>query len=216
VSTLAEDRGLDLNPLQDEALVVLAKECGYQPAETALVLRYRGWSGSLVGGLARQRGLSAVDTEDAVQDAVFGILKAIARYDTLQLGRANGCSFAAFLRRVLTDRFKDFLKHLWRVQKRYRCSLTAAEDDGGDGGPAPCEAREADPAQAAARAEWQKRFREVLAQLDASERELVDVLLSGVTVRAAADRLAISYDKAKRRWRKLRADLARRLPEPVA
>src|SRR5437660_258444 len=80
-------RDLLLDELGDEFLVVLAKECGFQPAESALLLRYKEWSARLITQLARRRGLNGSDTEDAMQDAVFGILKAIARYDTYQILR---------------------------------------------------------------------------------------------------------------------------------
>src|ERR1700756_4130636 len=90
---------LDLTQIEDPELVVLATECGYHPAEHALVLRYHGWCGRRIRWLARHRGLSETETEDAVQDAVFGILKAIGRYDTLKANRHGGCQFHTFLNR---------------------------------------------------------------------------------------------------------------------
>jgi RNA polymerase sigma factor (sigma-70 family) len=214
---LAENYDLDLNELGDGTLVVLAKECGYQRAETALLQRYYDWSHNLIRQLSRRRGLSAADTEDAGQDAVFGILKAIARYDTQQLARPNGCSFGAFLRRVLTDRFKDFLKHVWRVQNRYRHLVHTDEDGYGKAdGVALCKDEQDNPAQAVAQEEWERRARNLVAQLGDRDRELIDILIAGGSLRTAAERLGLSYDQAKRHWRRLRAELARRLPDPDA
>jgi DNA-directed RNA polymerase specialized sigma24 family protein len=214
---------LHLHQLSDEALVVLAKECGYQPAETALLLRYREWSDRLIAQLAHRRGLSAADTEDAKQDAVFGILKGIARYDTLQLGRLKGCMFRTFLGRVLGDRFKDFVKHLWRVRNRFGRSLDALNGDGAETATQPysaaaralvCHDLENDPAHAVASNELMARFRSMVEQLGETERALLEKLMSGMRLRGAAAHVGISYDKAKRRWRQLRVTLAAQLATP--
>src|SRR5262249_24650032 len=114
----APDR--ELHKLRDEELVVLATARGCQSAEAELLLRYQAWSDRLILRLARGLGLAPADIEDARQDAVFGVLKAIARYDPLELDKPQGCHFHTFLRRVLTDRFKDFIKRLWRIESHYR------------------------------------------------------------------------------------------------
>src|SRR5438105_2323846 len=88
---------LDLSKLGDEELVVLAAECDYHPAEEALLLRYYVWSQRFITRLARRHFLSESDVEDATQDTVFAIVKAIARYDTLELGKIDGCPFRVFL-----------------------------------------------------------------------------------------------------------------------
>jgi RNA polymerase sigma factor (sigma-70 family) len=194
---------LDLNKLRDEELVVLAQECGYRPAEAELLLRHRDLSNAVVEQFARRRGLADADVDDARQDAVFGVLKAIARYDTRLLGKAQRCPFRAFLRRVLIDRVKDFVKLLWRYNVRYG---RRADAEGW-----PHAGRDSDPVRAAASNELMGRFREAVAQLDATQRRLVDGLIAGRRLRAIAGYLQISYDAAKRRRRRLRQELASRL-----
>src|SRR5262249_60464130 len=112
----APDR--ELHKLRDEELVVLATARGCQSAEAELLLRYQAWSNRLILRLARGQGLAPADIEDAQQDAVFGVLRAVARYDPLQLDQPLGCPFHTFLHLVLTDRFKDFVTHLPRGHRR--------------------------------------------------------------------------------------------------
>jgi RNA polymerase sigma factor (sigma-70 family) len=219
---------LDLTKLRDEELAVLAAECGFQPAEEELLLRYRDWSNSLIGRFSRLRKVAVPDVEDALQDAVLGILKAIAHYDTLQIGKPNGCSFRTFLRRVLTDRFKDFLKHLWRVKSHFgqpvparpgqsvrpAGELVAGPRDRATGGwDWPDTNGNSDPAAAAQGNEFKARIHETLDRLDDVERSLSEGLMAGKRLRVIAVELDISYDAAKRRWKKLRTKLAMRLEE---
>src|SRR5689334_7370391 len=107
----------DLTTLGDEEMVLLATQHGHRPAEAALLLRYRDWSSGLIQWLGQRRGLTPTDLEDAEQDEVFGILKAIGRYDRRRGSRPGGCLCHTFLHRVLTDRFKDFVKHLRRLER---------------------------------------------------------------------------------------------------
>src|SRR5262249_1170202 len=111
-------KDLDFSKLSDEELVVLAQKERCAPAKSELLLRYHDHSKRLVGWLARQKGLGTADLEDVQQDAVFGIEKAIIRYDAAQVALPNGCHFQTFLHRVLSDRFKDFTKGLWRQERR--------------------------------------------------------------------------------------------------
>lgn len=201
--------GIDLNTMDDETLVVLAKECGYRPAEETLLLRYQETSNRWIRRLARQRDLEPADVEDAIQDAVFGLLKAVARYDTAQIGKLKGCTFYAFLRRVLSDRFKDFVKSLWRYQNRYRRSLSVSED-GDLGGDYLCK-EDADPAEELERKELLRQFRELVEELDDTGRRMMERLLSGERLREVAAHLNISYDAAKRRRRQVLSKIAARL-----
>jgi RNA polymerase sigma factor (sigma-70 family) len=197
--------------MDDEALVVLAKECDNGPARTTLLLRYQDWTARLITSLARRRGLSDHDRDDAVQDArFFGLSRAIERYDTRQLGRAGGCRFRSFLRRVLSDRFKDFLKHLRRVKARHT-PLWSAEA----GGEAPAgHGRSVDPALEADRQEQRERVRRLVSDLGDRDRQVVEGVCAGCSLRELAPRLGLSYDTAKRLRRKLLAELAARL-EPA-
>src|SRR5262249_31165866 len=153
---------------------------------------------------------------------VFGVLKAIARYDPLELDKPQGCHFHTFLRRVLTDRFKDFIKRLWRIESHYRqpeprATRLGGGERNGRSAAAGCGGhfvdRKSDPALIVEGNELRARLRETLDQLDDTNRGLLNGLLSGLHLRAAAAELGIPYDAAKRRWRRLRAELAVRLRE---
>src|SRR5262249_2113579 len=113
------DSDIQLTSLRDEELVALVTRSGFHEAGRVLLLRHCEWSRRLITRLARHRGLSPHDTEDALQDAMFAILKAICRYDTLRPGGQNGCLFQSFLGRVLTNRFKDFVKNLRRAESHF-------------------------------------------------------------------------------------------------
>lgn len=207
---------LELDRFTDEHLVVLAQECGHHLATKLLILRHRDGATNLIGQLARRHGLNSSDTEDAVQDAVFGILKAIHRYDTRQLGRPKGCTFQSFLRRVLSDRFKDFVKTLWRYRRRYLCVIPDSEALPSQSSQTLrsrpgllSEAREKfvgldDPVAEVQWRETMDRFHTLIHQLDETDRVLVNGMLAGNRLRAIASHLNISYDSAKRRRRQLR------------
>ena len=182
----------DLDPAQfgDEELVILDKECGFQPAQTELTLRYLPTVQKLIRRWARRSGLSAPDLEDAEQDGVLSLVHAIARYDTAQLALPHGFSFRCFAERVLRGGYLNQLKHECRVaqhQREYRAVMQSCETHG-----------------AIDAAEWwdaRARLQPALNRLDARERSLTENLLQGMHLCDAAVHLRISYRTAKR-WRK--------------
>lgn len=209
---------LDLSVVTDEALVVLAKECQFRPAEKELLLRYRAWCNRLIVRLGRQRGLTLHEIEDAAQDSVFSVFKAVERYDTRQMGRIRGCSFQSFVGRVVTDRFKDFVKKLYRNRIRYGRSLqtiagsrSGADCDTDLSGQLACPKKVNDPVHMCQRREMDSQLRSFLDALDASARKFMELLLAGTSLRDASARVGFSYDKGKRVRRRLRAQLAVRL-----
>ena len=213
---------LNMSRVTDEALVVLAKECHFRPAEKELLLRYRAWCNRLVVRLGRRRGLSLHEIEDAAQDAVFSIFKAVERYDTDQLGRVRGCSFQAFAGRVVTDRFKDFVKKLYRVKIRYGRSLqtferntVSTEIDCESKRQIACPKKCNDPVHMSQRREMDTEVRSFLDDRDAAASQFMKHLLSGVPLREASERVGYSYDKGKRMRRSLRGQIARRLGVPM-
>src|SRR5438034_1803623 len=117
---------LDLSQIGDEELVVMAKECGYQPATQELLVRFHDWTNRLIAQQAKHTRLTATDVEDAQQNAVFALLEAVTRYDALEMVKPNGCGFRPFLRLVLTARFRDFVKHVRRVERAYENSIARA------------------------------------------------------------------------------------------
>jgi RNA polymerase sigma factor (sigma-70 family) len=207
---------LELAELSDEALVELVQTESSAEAKSELLRRYHEPSQRLIGTLARQRGLGAADVEDSQQDAVFGIEKAIMRYDLGQVQQPHSCSFHTFVRRVLSDRFKDFTKHLWRVSRRHQSLPLAREAATGSAFdldlPAtpqmPDQNKTSDPA---ATAQWQELkclVVKALDQLDSKERQLTEGVMSGDRLRTIAGELEMTYDATRSLWRKVRASLA--------
>ena len=201
---------LDLAVMEDEALVVLAEECDYGPARDELIVRYDSQINRLIGWMARSYRLTTSDLEDARQNAVFWVVEAITKYDTEQIGKVRGCSFRSFVHRVLMSRFKDFTKHLRRVECRYdRSTLSAVEEislaDDND--------EPDDPATIAEEKESINRLQQTLSSLDDESGRLWQLLAEGTSLRQIATALDVSYDAVKRRRRKLIEQLKTQLNE---
>jgi RNA polymerase sigma factor (sigma-70 family) len=202
--------GFDLNLalMEDEALIVLAKECEYGPARDELIVRYGSQADRLIGWLAHSYGFGHTDVEDARQNAVFWMVEAIKKYDTRQIGKPQGCSFRSFVHRVVIARFKDFAKHLRRVEHHYdrtaRCSDDEdfAEDTDGE---------LKDPATIVEARESMTRLHETLTCLDSDSGHMWRLLAEGNSLRQIAVQIGVSYDSAKRRRRKLIDELKLRL-----
>ncbi|MGL4512208.1 MAG: sigma-70 family RNA polymerase sigma factor [Lacipirellulaceae bacterium] len=199
-----EHPSLEMALIDDEALVVLARECDYGPARDEILVRYRPQTERLVNWLSRSTEFGATDVEDAHQNSVFWTVEAIGKFDTLQPDAARRCSFYSFLHRVVVARYKDFTKHLRRVERRRVLSGDPLE-------PAPTSgdttAHSGDPAALAERAEASLLLKEALGKLDPECREIWERLCCGQGLREIAGELGLSYDAAKRRRRKLIGEL---------
>jgi RNA polymerase sigma factor (sigma-70 family) len=197
---------LDLSRMEDEALVVLAQECAFRPASDVLILRHYQPMSKLIARKAKHRGLAA-DVQDAQQNGVFGILEAINGYNTLEAVKPRGCSFRSYVYMVVLARFQDFVKHVRRVERRYR-SLERAEE-----GPANWLARcfasrRSDPADVVARQEETARLHRALARLDEPLRRLWQELSSGKKLPQIAREQSLSYDQVRRQRQRLLTHLA--------
>lgn len=204
---------LDLAVMEDEALIVLAEECEYGPARDELIVRYDAQIDRLIGWMARSYRLTQADLEDARQNAVFWVVEAISKYDTEQIGKVRGCSFRSFVHRVLMSRFKDFTKHLRRVECRYdRSSDCAVEElsevDAND--------EPEDPALIVAEKESINLLQQTLSGLDSESGRLWQLLAEGTSLRQIAATLDVSYDSIKRRRRKLIEQLKMQLNEAAS
>ena len=195
---------LDLALMEDEALVVLAKEGEYGPARDELIVRYDGQTRRLIHWLAHCRHYGHADVEDALQNALFWFVEAVDKYDTNQIGKLNGCSFRTFFYRVVTARFKDFTKHLRRIEGHYDRSTRCSHEGflPGDTGRNP-----EDPAIVAETRDSMNRLQEKLRNLSEDSCYLWQLLSEGKSLRQIAELLGVSYDSAKRRRRKLIAEL---------
>ncbi|MHB1425067.1 MAG: sigma-70 family RNA polymerase sigma factor [Gemmataceae bacterium] len=202
---------LDLARMTDEALVVLAQECAFRPATDVLVMRHYEPMNKLIARKAKFI-LLAADVQDAQQDGVFAILNAIAGYNTLEAAKARGCSFRSYLHMVVTCRFLDYVRHLHRVEKRYR-RLEETEDRLSDGGGQRSTGRWSDPVEALARQEETARLHRALDRLDDTMRGLWQELTTGKKLPQIAREQGLSYNRVKRQRQRLLAQLAAALGE---
>ncbi len=202
---------LDLLVMEDEALIVLAKECEYEPARDELILRYGSQTERLIGWLGHSHGISHTDVEDARQNAVFWVVEAIKKYDTNQIGKPRGCSFRSFVYRVLVARFKDYAKHLRRVEHHYDRTARCGEDEA-FASDIDCSLK--NPATIVENRESMSRLHETLKDLDSESGRIWRLLAEGESLRQIAAQLGVSYDSAKRRRRKLIEHLKLRLNPP--
>jgi RNA polymerase sigma factor (sigma-70 family) len=196
--------------MEDEALIVLAKECEYAPARDELIVRYGNQTRRLIDWMAYRYRLSNADAEDARQNAVFWFVEAITKYDTNQIGKRQGCSFRSFIHRVVMARFKDFAKHLRRVECHYDRNTRCGNDDSSA---VDIDRRGSDPATLAEAHESASRLQATLSSLDSPSGRLWQLLADGNSLRQIAADLGVSYDAAKRRRRKLIAELKTRLSQ---
>jgi len=199
---------LDLAVMDDEALVVLAQECEFGPARDELIVRFGSQTERLVRWLAHCQGYSHADVDDSRQNAVFWIVEAINKYDTNQIGRPQGCSFRSFAYRVVIARFKDFAKHLRRIEGHYDRTARCADEDTVI---AESSGQPTDPATIAESQESMHRLQETLRTLNTDSGRLWQLLANGSSLRDIAKQLGVSYDSAKRRRRKLIEQLKLRL-----
>ena len=197
---MSESYDLDLAMMEDDALIVLAKECQYGPARDELLLRYQSQIDRLIHWLARTTSLSNADIEDARQNAVFWTLEAIEKYNTEQIAKAGGCSFFSFLNRVLICRFKDHNKHLRRRERHF---MRAAGAETQNDQYAESNVKPNDPASIAEAQESQTRLYAAIAQMDSESCRIWELMAEGSSLREISTELGISYDAVKRRRRKI-------------
>ena len=198
---------LEMALVDDEALVVLAKECDYAPARDEILIRYNPQTERLIHWFARSTEFGSTDIEDARQNAIFWTIEAINKFDTDQSTLQKRCSFYSFMYRVLSARFKDFSKHLRRRGRR-QFTLDTPESE-----LPPTDLTRApnDPALLAETEEATRQLRAAVASLDEEAAQIWGKLCEGNSLREIAEDLGISYDAAKRRRRKLIASLKHHL-----
>jgi RNA polymerase sigma factor (sigma-70 family) len=205
----AKKYDLDLAHMADEALVILAQECMFQPAADELVRRYYERMSQLIARKARYLWLAA-DLPDAQQNAVFAMLEAIAGYNTLEAAKPRGCRFRTYLRMVVLARFWDFVRQLRRVPRP--CGRLQEAGERLAAGPGRCPGcRTSDPVEALARQEAMARLHQALEGLDDVLRRLWRELANGKKLPQIAREQGVSYDRVKRQRRGLLAQLAAQL-----
>jgi RNA polymerase sigma factor (sigma-70 family) len=168
------------------------------------VIRYLPFTRRFVIKHARRVGLASAHVPDAQQQAALALLEAIGRYDEQAYLREQRCSFHGFLNLVLRARFSDFVKTVWRAERRRnptRSSQVGHRVYGSrSADPADWEdPRQSDPAELVLEEEERARLEEAIEDLSSSKRFLWDCLTSGVKLPVLARRLGISYPAARRR-----------------
>jgi RNA polymerase sigma factor (sigma-70 family) len=203
--------------LNDEALVVLAQECGFLPGRQELLVRYYQWMRRRIAIQARLRALTPADCEDAQGEGVSAILEAIACYDTGQIGKRCGRSFRSFLAAVVEARFRDFTRKLYRQRRRYRTVSFLVETSARPGLQAarqPHAAIMADgecPHQTAVRQEEISCLQATLKELEPAMRRLWDQLACGHSLSEIAGKWRVPYDRVRRRRCKLLTEIGARM-----
>jgi RNA polymerase sigma factor (sigma-70 family) len=205
-------RSSSLAHLSDERLVELAATQQSISARNVLIERYHEWLSEIILRLAQQTCLNQHDVEDARQETAFWCAEAIDRFDLAQLNSIHPCHFRTFLYHVVSLRFKDFLRRERRqlrskvLSEPEAClfvkSCSEAEKDGNSYF-VPFATTIIDPVQCAERRESMRRLHAILATLDRLTRYLGESLCQGHSLRDTASMLGISYEKAKRKRRKM-------------
>lgn len=211
--TAPNDKGwfLDLSHTCDEVLLLFAQEARSQPARDELTCRHWQQFKARLSRHAVRLRLAPWDLDDAHQQAFFWIQEAITAFDPRQLFLPRGSSFQTFLHRILRLRLLDFSRSLSRRKKRFH--LTGELGHWPDGfsleRTAAISAREAEP---------QRQLENALSRLEPEACALWNELRQGKRLRDLPDVLGVSYRTLKRRWRKLRDQVASallRLEEPT-
>src|SRR5262249_42799268 len=150
-------------------------------------------------------GLGAADLEDAEQEAVFWMLEAIARYNTLELARPKRRRFRTYLYRLVPYRFIDFVRPIPRRERHFvfpvRPSLDRHSASRRFSSRRYGRRGRDNPAPALERKEDQMRLQRALDRLDEEARRLWERLASGMRLRDIARQLGMSYPQAKRQRR---------------
>ena len=194
--------------LDDNTLVCLVQETGSRRAIETLVLRHHPWIKRWVRAHGISWRLSAQEIEDAEQNMVHVLIKAIACFHGRPPTQSNEQSFGSFLRWRVHHRFRDFVKRLRRVERRYDHSPEAMASlelgpDSHAGRGFGDDAMKTNPHLASSRNEILSRLRKVVGDLEESQRALLESLVSDQGLAAIARDLNIAYVTAKRRRRKL-------------
>jgi RNA polymerase sigma factor (sigma-70 family) len=203
----------DLLALGDEELIARFRADGLAAAREELVLRYLSFTQRFVVKHARRVGLAAMHIPDAQQQAALALLEAIDHYDAQAFPYEQRCSFHGFLNVVLRARFSDFVKIVWRAERR-RDHSAGSQDTrrpGGSVSPDPAEwqdHRQSDPAELVLEREERARLEQAVRDLTSSKRFLWDRLSAGEKLPVLARQLGISYPAARRRLKRAMRSIA--------
>ncbi len=180
----------ELSPLDDVELVRRARQESGGPAPWALVLRHLDWATGVLIHWARRPGLPRPEPEEARQEAVFGVLAAVAAYRLPSAGQP-GTPFRAFLGRVLIRDLQDRARRARRAARLFVRGLPSASS---------LTDLRNDPGRNAERDELLASLHAGLEALGINFRQLWEQKEAGDSLRAFADERHLSNDRVKRQW----------------
>jgi RNA polymerase sigma factor (sigma-70 family) len=188
-----------------DAVVILAREAGFTPARREVALRLWRELGDCRCLHAGCPSLAWEEREDFRAELLELIDRAIDAYDLEQIALPHGRSFRSFCYQVLTRDLQDYARKLRRRKKH---ETTANLDwssvpDRRTAGPTAAEAAET--------RELAARVRAILARWNTPDRQFMEHIGAGGTVRAWANHLGISEWAAHRKWRTLKKRFAKEM-----
>ena len=201
---VAEDRNTPMEP-SDEALCRRAAD-GSREAEEALVRRYSG----LVRSCARPLFLAGGDSEDLIQEGMFGLIRAIREYDG-----AKAASFRTFAEVCIRNRLISALRAASRDKHSPLNQSVPLDTPFFDGNSYPLGALRASSADPEELIIDRDRVAEALEstrkQLSEFEVKILGFYLEGLTCREIAETVGKSPKSVDNAVQRIRRKIARQL-----
>jgi RNA polymerase sigma factor (sigma-70 family) len=190
--------------MADGPLVVMA-QLGDSAARRQLIARHAARVQEHVGHLAAQhQHLRPDEVEDAQQQAILWLCEAVAKYDTLEIGKEHGRSFTSFLEEVVERRLYDYGRARRRREKHRATGGGVAFDDLADAG-------QPDPAAVARDHALLERIGQIVETMERRERAVWHGRAAGKRVAAVARELRCTERTVYTLWknvvRRLRAEV---------
>jgi RNA polymerase sigma factor (sigma-70 family) len=200
-------------------LLARAREPGHPQAVNALLLPHLGWAYRTVAKLARRVGLPAGLVADAQQEVWMALTRAVIHYTPQPSEAPCRCALRTFLYKVVTDRFRNFVRQYRRDARNYERAVRvedalegrAPQTHSAHALPVQLPSEGSDPVLAAERREQEALMAWACRHLEVSERCLLESLDAAVPLKRIAQQMGISRRTMIRRQCKLLAKLRARL-----
>lgn len=192
----------DLQQLTDEQLCAAAAG-GNADAEEMLAVRYS----RLVRVCARPLFLAGGDSEDLIQEGMFGLLHAIRTYDAQRQAQLR-----TYAEVCIRHRLYSAVRAAGRDKHAPLNDSVSLEDPDHRLGAEVLPDKNADPeALLIGREEWSERLHTLQEELSALERTILQFYLSGLSYGEIAQRLARSQKSIDNAIQRIRRKVTRRL-----
>jgi RNA polymerase sigma factor (sigma-70 family) len=203
---------LDPSELPDAVLIQLYQQTRLSSVVEELLTRHYPSVRHIIVKESKRTRLGQADCEDAQQEGVFAFWLALAKFDRAIADRPYG-SFAAFLRIVVTARFRSYVRRLQRFEGHYDRRVRPEELSEALNGIPFGFADSSEPIVQLTWQEFSSRLEQSIGGLNPPARQLWDELASGRSLRAATESLGMSYGQGKRLRKRVIGELAERLSE---